>query len=399
MTRYEAKNRGEVQAKKGKPTRRGCGSLHLPSLAIKGFRGIKDLSLPCLGRVTLLAGKNSVGKTSVLEAVAVFAARGRRTALFGLLEEHNEWIGVTGEDGDRFQAPDVAALFHGRALTGNTSIRIGPLNGASQLKIKKTSLGDLDEKEVRRIGQYIPEPFDDDVQLFKTVFQVNGGKKRGENKAYIFSQMYSGIPRRPFLRDVNRESELPAGMNCRTLGPGILNDEQIARLWDEIALTDDENRALEALRLILGDRVERVTVIGEERRHGRRFIVKLKGDSQPVSLKSLGDGAVRLFSIVLALVYSRDGILLIDEAENGIHHSLQYDLWRMVLRIARDNNTQVLATTHSWDCVQGFSQAASNDEDSEGMLYRLERDDEDIWAIFYPEDHLQTAAEHRIEVR
>ena len=45
------------------------------------FRGIDQLSIPRLGRVTLLAGKNGVGKTTALEASRVFAARGRFSAL------------------------------------------------------------------------------------------------------------------------------------------------------------------------------------------------------------------------------------------------------------------------------------------------------------------------------
>lgn len=383
------------------PKKQSSDSLHLPDLAIKGFRGIKNLSLPRLGRVTLLAGKNSVGKSSVLEAVAAFAVRIHRSVLFNLLEEHNEWISMTNEDGDEFRAPDIAALFHRRSPTENTPIMIGPLKNANQLKIEKTSLSNLDEEEVRRIERYIPELYDDDdLQLFKAVFRDKKSRKGGEYKEYLFPQMHVRNSRLPFWRGLNRESELPAAIKCKTLGPGMLDNEEIARLWDGIALTDNEDRALEALRLIFGDKVERVTVIGDEsRQRGRRFIVKLKGHSQPVPLKSLGDGAVRLFSVGLALVNSRDGILLIDEAENGIHYSVQYDFWRMVLRIARDNNTQVLATTHSWDCIQGFSQAAIDDEDAEGILYRLERDDEDVWAIFYPEAQLKIAAEHGNEVR
>ena len=66
-----------------------------------------------------------------------------------------------------------------------------------------------------------------------------------------------------------------------------------------------------------------------------------------MSLRSLGDGAVRLFGVALALANSQGGFLLIDEAENGIHHTIQRDFWRMVLLTAQENNVQVFATTHS----------------------------------------------------
>ena len=47
-------------------------TLHLDSLYISGFRGIPKLEIPRLGRVTLLAGKNGVGKTTVLDAVRMY---------------------------------------------------------------------------------------------------------------------------------------------------------------------------------------------------------------------------------------------------------------------------------------------------------------------------------------
>ena len=116
-------------------------------------------------------------------------------------------------------------------------------------------------------------------------------------------------------------------------------------------------------------------------------------------LKSLGDGALRLFGVALALANSRDGFLLMDEAENGIHHSVQRDFWRMVLRTAQENNVQVLATTHSWDCVRGFAQAASEIEDAEGVLVRLDRVPAGLRAVEYSEEGLKVAAEQGIEVR
>ena len=375
------------------PEKHENNSLHLPDLVIKGFRGIKSLSLPRLGRVTLLAGKNSVGKTTILEAVAVFAARRDcNKILSGILKKREELSGVQDENGDVFPVPNLEALFHGWDATKNASIVIGPSQQVDQLKIQKASQTDLTNEQLELEGFQSESHHYSDMQWINIVFQ---GKKN------IF----------PWTNPKNRrlgrggwsfvtELNLPEKIKCENLGPGLLDNYEIAQFWDKIALTSEEEQTVNALKLIFGNQVERIAITAEElKQHGRRVIVKLKERSHPVPLKSLGDGAVRLFSVALALVNSRDGILLIDEAENGIHHSVQPDFWRMVLRMARENNTQVLATTHSWDCVRGFAFAATDDEVAEGILFRLERDDEDVWAVFYSEDELKVAAEQGIEVR
>ncbi|MDE2841210.1 MAG: AAA family ATPase [Chloroflexota bacterium] len=106
-----------------------------------------------------------------------------------------------------------------------------------------------------------------------------------------------------------------------------------------------------------------------------------------------------MFGVALALANSQGGFLLIDEAENGIHHTIQRDFWRMALLTAQANNVQVFATTHSWDCVAGFAQAAVAAEGVEGALVRLDSDGEGIRAVEYSEEDLQVAAEQGIEVR
>ena len=127
--------------------------------------------------------------------------------------------------------------------------------------------------------------------------------------------------------------------------------------------------------------------------------MKLRDHAHPVPLKSLGDGVTRLFAAGLALAASRDGFLVVDEAENGIHYSVQGDFWRMVLRAAHKNNVQVLATTHSRDCVKGFARAAVDVDEAEGVLVRLERAGARVRAVEYTEEELETVAEQDIEVR
>ena len=129
------------------------------------------------------------------------------------------------------------------------------------------------------------------------------------------------------------------------------------------------------------------------------MVVKLVDHDRPVPLKSLGDGAVRLFGFALALANCRNGFLLIDEAENGIHYSVHTDFWRVILRTAHENNVQVLATTHGWDCIRGFARAATENNAAEGILVRLEKKGGGVHAIEYSEDELETAAEQGIEVR
>lgn len=199
------------------------------------------------------------------------------------------------------------------------------------------------------------------------------------------------------------EDEWPSAVACESLGPGLLSNYDMARFWDNVVLTDAEELSIRALRLVLRDEVSRVAVIGEGRPRypgkGRRVVVRLPEAAHPVPLRSLGDGVTRMFGVALALANSRSGFLTIDEAENGIHYSLQSDFWRMVLRASSEHDVQVFATTHSGDCVRGFARAAVEVEDVEGVLVRLERKAGKIRAVEYSEEELETAAEQGIEVR
>ena len=71
----------------------------------------------------------------------------------------------------------------------------------------------------------------------------------------------------------------------------------------------------------------------------------------------------------------------------------------MVLQMAHAHNVQVLATTHSWDCVRGFAYAAAEIREAEGVLVRLDRDDRGLHAVEYSEEDLKVAADQGIEVR
>ena len=390
----------------GAMTAKSTLGLHLPELAIKGFRGIEDLVIPELGRVTLIAGENGVGKTTVLEAAQVYASRGRERVLSALLRRHEEFASAIDEDDDRIDMPSPAALFHGWRMAPGSTIEIGPAEGRAGGKLTiEAGAPDAAQMGLFRKLRYEIDP-DDSLLSLKTTFT---GYERilpwlvSPQVRVVRSRDYSLYRRRADEGDTP-----PTELACRVLGPGMLDNDAIAELWDAVALTDGEDFAIRGLSLALKDRVDRVAMVGDHdlryrdpryRSAGRRVAVKLRGRNTRVPLRSLGDGAVRLFGIALSLVSSRNGFLVIDEVENGIHHSVLRDFWAMVLQASADNDVQVLATTHSSDCIKAFAHAAVDTYDSDGVLVRLERAGSGHRAVVYPETELEIAAEQRIEVR
>jgi predicted ATP-dependent endonuclease of OLD family len=82
-----------------------------------------------------------------------------------------------------------------------------------------------------------------------------------------------------------------------------------------------------------------------------------------------------------------------------LYYGVQDEVWDVVFALAERLRVQVFATTHSWDCIVGF-QSAARRNDARGMLYRLDRGDDDrIQTTTYTEADVAIAAEQLIEVR
>jgi AAA15 family ATPase/GTPase len=176
-----------------------------------------------------------------------------------------------------------------------------------------------------------------------------------------------------------------------------LDPEWTRQAWSNINLTNHHEDITNSLRIIEGKISQVSTNVSSIDKLVP--IVRLEGSPEPITLRSMGDGMVHVFNLALALVNSKDGILLVDEIENGLHYSVLEDFWKFLIKSAQALDVQVFATTHSWDCVEAFQKAACEDRSSDGYLIRLGWRKDEIVATVYDENDLAIVTRDQIEVR
>jgi hypothetical protein len=370
-------------------------NLVLDSLEIKNFRAFKHLRIEKLGRVNLIVGKNNVGKSSVLEALWLYGKKGDLSIIWSILGARDE-SGLSlpsllpaVED----RVASMKYLFHDRKPITEYDyppfVYIGPI---SEIQDDTFFIGIADPIAPSTIGRSRVAPVIDfeELELFT---DADFSLVAGYDRQVVYT--YSLTSRDP--QTVTYKSERPS-LNCIHMSAQGGVGNQIVNLWDAIALTDLEENVLMSLRIIdFG--VERINLVGNSEPSANRHpIVKLRGLNNPIPLRSMGEGMNRMFGIALALVNAKDGILLIDEVDTGLHYSVLPDLWKLIFEVAHRLNVQVFATSHSWDCVEAFQQAAE-DNTEEGMLIRLESQEGTVVPVMFDERKLNIATREHIEVR
>lgn len=381
--------------------------LLLDSLEIRGFRAFSHLRIERLGRVNLIVGKNNVGKTSLLEALWLYVYQGSPEIIWQILEARDErkrpQISAASSPEERrqalidtslrnyglaqYQIPALKYLFYGRRdIREKIELQIGPMN----LPEEVLSIG-VGYWYVEQSGEK-PKPL-----KFENRHTVNGA----------FPALAIQMGKQPQSLHLLDNPLLPSPLgnppltNCVSVFEDGLGDDEIGELWDSIALTNLEDRVIAALRIIAPE-IERLNLVGSQQSSEgweRIPVVKLEGFDEPIPLRSLGEGMNRLFGLALALVNSKDGVLLIDEVESGLHYSVQPDVWRLIFETAHRLNVQVFAATHNWDCIEAFQQAAEENKQEEGVLIRLRNKKGMIVADLFDERDLGIVTREKIEVR
>ena len=101
------------------------------------------------------------------------------------------------------------------------------------------------------------------------------------------------------------------------------------------------------------------------------------GLSQRVPIQVLGDGIRKIFEVIVAMFQCENGVLMIDEMENGFHYQSMPILWRAIIQTAKELNVQIFATTHNIDTLQAanavLQEEAFTDMQSQWRAFTLRK--------------------------
>jgi len=355
------------------------------SFKVSNFRCFSELNLAGLERFNLIAGVNNVGKTALLEALFIHCGAYNPELTIRL----NAFRGIEKvkvELGRGIETP-WDSLFNNHNILKTIEL-VGENKGTVQRTLRLKMVRKPDE--LAKIGQFILHGQDksesgamssETVQVLELAYKA--GKQSGR---------YHMILGPKGLRTEPIPPPFPGFFLAARLRIPHAED---AERFGKLEISGKQDVLLEALRIV-EPRLRRLAVVvtgGAPMMHGDIQLDRL------IPLSFMGEGMVRLASLVLAIGNAQKGIVLVDEIENGFHHSILPKVWRVIAEAARQFNTQVFATTHSMECIVAAHRAFAESESYDFRLHRLEWRKETIHSITYDQETLAAAIETGLEVR
>ena len=372
----------------------------LTSLSIKNFRGIDQLTIKPLGRINLIAGKNGVGKTAVLESLWILSA----PDVPELTVRINNFRGLP--------PPSSETIFVDLFKGFNTDARIeiaGMVTPGSKYRELVIFLEERSSSVARLIqdGKPVESAVERSTQFqaegqFEIVLDyVHEDGKNYKSRAWWIEQTLGHMPQSPVQiavtnAGVQQQIERISGRHHSVFMGALHRNslEEEASRFGELQLQGEDKEILVVLRT-LQPRLQLITPILINNLPVMHANI---GTDRPIAARLLGEGFNRVFSMAVAMGYSKGGMLLIDEIENGLHHSVMKDIFSHLLELAVKFDVQVIATTHSLECIAAAYEALSH-SDNDFTFHRIDRLEGHSKATYYDGDMLETAMLHEMEVR
>lgn len=288
---------------------------HFSSAFIHNYRKLNKLKIDHLTRVNIFVGDNNMGKTSILES---FYLASQLNDLYAFLELEK----FRG----KFNA-DINPLWVDKNFNEIIEIETEFNNKASIIHISADETDDdLDKsgyiKTISVEATIENKSFSSELHLFSN--------KDSQFKFSTTSVLCPATFTSPFRYN---------SVLLKKAHAFAVEEKYFDEIIDFIKNYLDPNI----------EKIELVSISNES-----RFMVTSTSLDNAIDITKYGEGLQRVFEIALLMVYSRNGIICIDEIDSAIHRNLLIKFTSFIQMLADKYNVQVFLTTHSKECIDAF---------------------------------------------
>lgn len=336
-------------------------------IRIENFKNFEEFEFDGFKRVNLIAGKNNVGKTNLLEAIHLAGTDFDSAVIRKILRTRRE----------------VHSHFDFNELSANFSAfqSFTPFRNIDSNPKTKIELGD----RKRLVFQIQFNRDRNEVDLTDVKVGIEIGFPSVHSDQWSLEKVFNRTPifPRPSMYFSFYLEKNPSNEELRNSWNRLINSE-----------LDEE---VKPLLKLLDPKFKNFSVL-HETDGSYRIVVSHQDFEGRIPLGSFGDGFNILFHFLLGLINPNGGIYLIDEIENGFHYSFHEKFWGFIFATAKKMNVQIFATTHSRDCIEAFAKI-SNENKGEGQYIRLQEREGKIAVKAYDEEALNRSVEFDSEMR
>lgn len=314
-------------------------SNHLSHITIENFRQFKYLNLDNIGQFNLIVGDNNVGKTSLLEALLFMNDTEAyfNNLAFAYIARNNTTLIQQDMDELKYKLPKEFIRDFFRYGNTENEIKFQLQEDRNQWIYK------IQVPTIEDIKYYLEKDSLIDIDDF--ICMTSDKKKCNIHEIALI------------IKKLNPDDIIK--MQLIPFGKGF--DRTLAKSYLDNIDRDKKKRKtfLESMKIFIPN-IERITADTES----GEIDIEEDGVDDAVLLHQYGEGANKLFRILVQILLQKDKKLLIDEIDAGVHYSHFKEFWKIILKSAKENGVQIFATTHNIECIRYFKEALEEIEDN-----------------------------------
>ena len=321
----------------------------MQSVDISNFRGFSHVSLSGLPRFNILIGESGSGKTAFLEALWIQG--GVSPEIYFRMRAFRGMTDPILQLGEQFSYEAFFSdIFLDPSLEEGASIQlIDSELGERSLKISYSSSAqtvvDLTKPQIVSPGSSpTPRPL---VFRWKVRDQTYEMPLK-----FAGSQLVVDRGPEPYPTVFFASSH-------------VQGSRETAERLSALSIAGETEKIVRTIRKIY----PHITMLSSEGIAGQLMIwTSIKGLKRKIPSGVISSGINKLIGILLWISLNREGVILLDEIENGFYFLDYEKVFRTIMEFCEEYNVQLFATTHNWEFLKSVARVLEDKQDELSML-------------------------------